>query len=125
MIAEYGDEHYTWEGYVDRAETALDELTRTIDVIVRVPDPFAAGSPVSSAADGQAADRAGPPLLVGKFVEVELAARGKSPAAFNQRCIPLRFVVHRSNTAGIFPLLALLSARIADLGATQGSTTGC
>ena len=41
------------------------------------------------------------------------------------RCIPPICVVHRSNTAGIFPLLALLSGRIANLGATRGSTTGC
>ena len=54
-----------------------------------------------------------------------LAARGKSPAAFDRRCIPLRGVVHRSNTAGIFPLLALLSGRSADLGATRGFTTDC
>ena len=54
-----------------------------------------------------------------------LSARGESPAAFDRRCIPLRIVVHRSNTAGIFPLLALLSGRIADLGATRGFTTDC
>ncbi len=54
-----------------------------------------------------------------------LAARGKSPAAFARRCIPLSRVVHRSNTTGILPLLALLSARIADLGATRGFTTDC
>ena len=54
-----------------------------------------------------------------------LAARGESPAAFDRRCIPLRIVVHQSNTAGIFPLLALLSGRIADLGATRGFTTDC
>ncbi len=65
-------------GYVDRAEAALDEQTRTIDVVVRVPTPFAGGTPVS---DGDAAtgggagdDRAteGPPLLVGQFVEVQI-----------------------------------------------------
>ena len=54
-----------------------------------------------------------------------LAARGKSPAAFDRRYIPLSIVVHRSNTAGIFPLLALLSGRIAVLGATRGFTTDC
>ena len=54
-----------------------------------------------------------------------LAARGKSPAAFDRRCIPLICVVHRSNTTGILPLLALLSGRIADLGATRGFTTDC
>ena len=57
--------------------------------------------------------------------ETLLAARGKSPAAFDRRCIPLRRVVHRSNTAGIFPLLALRSGRTANLGATRGFTTDC
>ena len=72
VIAEYGDAHYAWTGYVDRAEAALDEQTRTIDVIVRVPDPFAAGAPLGTA-DGDRATRSdGPPLLVGKFVEVEI-----------------------------------------------------
>ena len=72
VIAEYGDAHYTWQGYVDRAEAALDELTRTIDVIVRVPDPFGGGSSMGAGGEGEAADYAGPPLLVGKFVEVEI-----------------------------------------------------
>ena len=72
VIAEYGDTHYVWEGYVDRAEAALDEMTRTIDVIVRVPDPFAGGSSMGTGSHGEAADNAGPPLLVGKFVEVAI-----------------------------------------------------
>lgn len=57
VSAEYGDENHDREGYVDRAEAALDEQTRTIDVIVRVPWPFS-GS--------------GPPLLVGQFVEIRI-----------------------------------------------------
>ena len=67
-VAEYGDTRYAWEGYVDRAEASLDEQTRTIDVIVQVPDPFTAGVPVGAAT---ALDGA-PPLLVGKFVDVEI-----------------------------------------------------
>lgn len=58
VSTEYGDRSHAREGYVDRAEAALDEQTRTIDVIVRVPRPFAGD---------------GPPLLVGQFVEVEIA----------------------------------------------------
>ena len=65
VTARYGADNYTWEGYVDRAEVALDEQTRTIDVIVRVPDPFA--RPASS--NGVSGT---PPLLVGKFVEVAI-----------------------------------------------------
>ncbi len=67
VIAEYGDGSYAWEGYVDRAEASLDEQTRTIDVIVRVPNPFASGTRVEAAGVDP-----GPPLLVGKFVEVQI-----------------------------------------------------
>ena len=52
VIAEYGDGSYAWEGYVDRAEASLDEQTRTIDVIVRVPNPFASGTRVEVSGRG-------------------------------------------------------------------------
>ena len=58
VVARYGGGTHAWQGYVDRGETTVDERTRTVDVIVRVPDPFAGGNP---------------PLLVGAFVEVEIA----------------------------------------------------
>lgn len=76
VIAEYGDIRYAWDGYVDRAEASLDEQSRTIDVIVRVPDPFTAGTPagVATALDST------PPLLVGKFVDVEI--QGLSPQSY-------------------------------------------
>ena len=67
VFAEYGGGRYAWTGYVDRVEAALDEQTRTIDLIVRVPDPFAAGVPENPA--GGAGGN--PPLLVGKFVQVQ------------------------------------------------------
>ena len=77
VVAEYGDAAHAWEGYVDRVEAALDEATRTLDVIVRVPDPFGGGVPVEGSAVDRSteavegADRVrGPPLLVGKFVDV-------------------------------------------------------
>ena len=44
---------------MDQAEAALDEQTRTIDVVVRVSSPF----------------RADPPLLVGRFLDVEINGR--------------------------------------------------
>lgn len=65
VIARYGDSDHVWDGYVDRAEVSLDKQTRTIDVIVRVPDPFTRDVPV----DGPGGM---PPLLVGKFVEVTI-----------------------------------------------------
>ena len=68
VAAQYGDGSYAWEGYVDRGEVSLDKQTRTIDVIVRVPEPFTAGVPI----DGSGGVGDPPPLLVGKFVEVEI-----------------------------------------------------
>ena len=87
VVADYGDAGYAWEGYVDRVETALDEQTRTLDVIVRVPDPFSAGEPLEAASVAPGDDSTegvdgfrGPPLLVGKFVDV--AIRGLTPPEY-------------------------------------------
>ena len=79
VVAEYGDGRYAWDGYVDRVETALDERTRTLDVIVRVSNPFSGGAPVAARGDGPGAGlgrgddpRGNPPLLLGMFVEVRI-----------------------------------------------------
>ncbi|MCY4199611.1 MAG: efflux RND transporter periplasmic adaptor subunit [Gammaproteobacteria bacterium] len=77
VIADYGGDRYAWPGHVDRAERSLDERTRTIEVIVRVPEPFAAGEPVD--VDYRAEAHA-PPLLVGKFAEVVI--EGASPTNY-------------------------------------------
>ena len=76
VVADYGGIRYAWPGHVDRAEVSLDERTRTIDVIVRVPDPFAAGEPLETAGD----PLGDPPLLVGKFAEVEI--NGLAPDSY-------------------------------------------
>lgn len=68
VVARYGEGTYIWQGYVDRVKASLDRRTRTIDVIVRVPDPVHSGIP----RDGSAHPGGNPPLLVGKFVEVEI-----------------------------------------------------
>ena len=68
VAARYGGGRFVWEGYVDRGEASLDEQTRTIDVIVRVPDPFSPSAP----AGGGSVPGGNPPLLVGEFVEVEI-----------------------------------------------------
>ena len=107
VIAEYGDTRYAWAGYVDRAEASLDEQTRTIDVIVRVPDPFTAGVPLGAAT---ALDGA-PPLLVGKFVDVEID--GLAPQSyFRMRRAALRpgnevWAVDDNGTVTIVPVRAL------------------
>ena len=78
VVADYGDDGHAWAGYVDRVEAALDEATRTLDVIVRVPDPFTGGVPLAADASrgadagGHASGARSPPLLVGKFVDIEI-----------------------------------------------------
>ena len=73
VTARFDDASYVWKGYVDRAEVSVDEQTRTIDAVVRVPNPFSSGVPASGTGDA-------PPLLVGKFVEVEI--RGLAPESY-------------------------------------------
>ncbi|MEM6336952.1 MAG: biotin/lipoyl-binding protein [Bacteroidota bacterium] len=72
VSAAYGPYRYEWAGYVDRAESALDETTRTINVVVRVPNPFTSGRRVveSSPEAGEVPVDSAPPLLVGTFVDV-------------------------------------------------------
>ena len=68
VTIEYGARRFRWQGYVDRAETALDEQSRTIAVVVRVPDPFKRGQAVDADSEAGVA----PPLLVGQFVQVTI-----------------------------------------------------
>ncbi|MFQ5569744.1 MAG: efflux RND transporter periplasmic adaptor subunit [Rhodothermales bacterium] len=58
VYSAFGGQQHQWDGYVDRTEGTLDVATRTINVVVRVPQPY------------RTAGR--PPLMVGAFVEVEL-----------------------------------------------------
>ncbi len=76
VTTRYGDRSFSWLGYVDRAETALDEQSRTIDIVVRVPDPFSDGRP----ADGDSEVGTAPPLLVGQFAQV--AIEGMEPEQY-------------------------------------------
>ena len=110
VAASYGAGKYAWKGYVDRGETSVDELTRTIDVVVRVPDPFSAGIPVGASATAGA----GPPLLLGEFVEVEITGVApenyfRSPRAALQPGNEL-WVVNPGGRVGIVPVQVLQRA---------------
>ncbi len=84
VIARHGTTSYAWAGTVDRFEAAVDEGTRTLDVIVRVPNPFVGGSPVEGRNGSEGAESpaglSAPPLLVGQFVDVEIG--GAAPEAY-------------------------------------------
>lgn len=59
----FGGAEYSWPGYVDRAEGALNVNTRTVDVVIRVQDPFLD--------DGSGR----PPLLLGTYASVDIQGR--------------------------------------------------
>lgn len=61
VTGSFGGREYSWDGYVDRAEGALNEETRTVDVVIRVPNPF----------DTEPGSER-PPLLLGTYVKVEI-----------------------------------------------------
>ena len=69
VMVDFGESRYAWTGWVDRAETALDEQSRTIDVVVRVADPLQPGEPIGET--GGVGEP--PPLLVGQYAEVRIA----------------------------------------------------
>lgn len=59
VSATFGGRAYRWDGYVDRVEGALNVETRTVGVVVRVPDPFVTDSSGTR-----------PPLLLGTYVGI-------------------------------------------------------
>ena len=59
----FGGVEYAWPGYVDRAEGALNVNTRTVDVVVRVQEPFLD--------DGSGR----PPLLIGTYATVDIEGK--------------------------------------------------
>jgi RND family efflux transporter MFP subunit len=66
--ASFGGQMYAWDAYVDRAEGSLNPETRTVDVVVRVRDPF----------EDDGTGR--PPLLLGTYATVSI--RGREVEAF-------------------------------------------
>ncbi len=74
VASTYGGRTFTWEGRVHRVEGALDEQTRTVDVVVRVPAPYeqatAAAAQPGASPSGQA-----PPLAVGTYATVDIVGR--------------------------------------------------
>ena len=129
VVARYGEGKYAWKGYVDRGETSVDELTRTIDVVVRVPDPFSEGIPVGVSTIAGA----GPPLLLGEFVEVEITGLApevyfRAPRAALQPGNEV-WVVNPGGRVGIVPVQVLQRADdevfvTGDLDSGQAVITG-
>ena len=122
VVGRFGEGSYVWNGYVDRGEAYLDRQTRTVDVIVRVPDPVRTGRPT----DGTVPIAGSPPLLVGKFVEVEIAGREVDDYYLVPRAA-LRsgnevWTVQDGGTVHIVPVQVL--QRTADRAYVTGTVTG-
>jgi RND family efflux transporter MFP subunit len=64
----HGGHYYAWEGYVHRVESDIDRTTRTVDVVVRVPEPFRPGSLIGELETPLSLEP--PPLLVGMYADV-------------------------------------------------------
>lgn len=147
VTAEYGGKSYVWNGYVDRVEGDLDEQTRTLDLIVRVADPFKGGVPAVEDTDvprpesgAFPASVANPPLLVGTFVEVQIQGRAPDryfivPASALRlgnevwairndtvTIVPVR-ILQRSN-AGVFITGALEAGQAVVVGGIEVVTEG-
>ncbi len=62
LRAKFAGRYHEWQGHVVRTEGELDRTTRMVNVVVQVPEPYAA-------------DVERPPLAVGLFVEVEIIGK--------------------------------------------------
>ena len=67
--ASFGGREYEWPAYLDRAEGALNQETRTVDVVVRVTDPFVTD------------DTGRPPLLLGTYATVDIQGEARESYA--------------------------------------------
>ena len=75
ITTQYGGNEFAWRGRVHRVEGAISERTRTVDVVVRVPEPYNRSLTVQSRMPEQGSAPAGPerpPLAVGTYAEVDI-----------------------------------------------------
>lgn len=69
---------YRWDGYVDRVEAGIDPDTRTIDVVVRIPNPTQPGRIVGNGSKDTVTEA--PPMLIGTYAAVEIEGTALSYA---------------------------------------------
>jgi RND family efflux transporter MFP subunit len=64
LHADFAGSRYTWTGRVVRVEGEIDPLTRMINLVARVDDPY-----------GVPEDAVRPPLVVGLYVEADIGGK--------------------------------------------------
>lgn len=67
---EHGGNTYQWQGYVHRVESDLDRVTRTVDVVVRIPSPFSSGTLMGESSSSVQLEA--PPLLIGMYANIAI-----------------------------------------------------
>ncbi|MFO8099344.1 MAG: efflux RND transporter periplasmic adaptor subunit [Salinibacter sp.] len=75
VTSSYGGRTFSWEGRVHRVEGAISEQTRTVDVVVRVPDPYDQSPTVEPQQAEQPEDATRPPLAMGTYATVDIEGR--------------------------------------------------
>ncbi|MEP2235275.1 MAG: HlyD family efflux transporter periplasmic adaptor subunit [Alteripontixanthobacter sp.] len=73
VYADFAGVRYAWDALVVRADPSRNAETRLIEAFVRVPSPGRAGRPVTAEGETIEDAAAGPPLLLGSFVQVGIA----------------------------------------------------
>jgi RND family efflux transporter MFP subunit len=75
VTSSYGARTFSWTGRVHRVEGVINEQTRTVDVVVRVSDPYRQTPTLQSQQAEPPSDAARPPLAVGTYVTVDIEGR--------------------------------------------------
>ncbi|WP_158100615.1 efflux RND transporter periplasmic adaptor subunit [Neiella marina] len=65
LYSQMGPQQATWQGKIVRSSGLIDSQTRTVQIVVEVPDPYGLQNPGSDQ----------PPLLAGLFVNAQIAGR--------------------------------------------------
>lgn len=71
ISVKHGNLSYEWEGYLDRVESDIDRTTRTIDIVVRIPEPSTKGQLIDNGSTSSVLKEA-PPLMIGMYGTVAI-----------------------------------------------------
>lgn len=91
----HGDLSYEWNGYLDRVEADIDDSTRTIDVVIRIPQPSLKGKLIDNGNTSSVLKEA-PPLMIGMYSTVTIEGMELD----NHFVLPLG-ALHNGNTIWI------------------------
>ena len=64
VTADYGEYSYSWQGWIDRAEGAIDTTSRLAHIVARIANPY-----------GKLKQAERPPLRIGQFVEASILGK--------------------------------------------------